>query len=191
MLLIPSLLISIAALWLIFFILKSIVPKQLFNVEAIFRRREVSRHGARLDNVERLIKGGFQRQVAAEFVEIFPFFMPADNQQLGAIEVLNGRGLALILSASEKFSVALDVLPVVEGLLQVRQEALQMLIETEQRYLEKKKSGGLPSWGAGEFKRKIAEFNERLKINERALRDQLGVIRDAFTNIKSSGDVVH
>jgi hypothetical protein len=191
MLLIPSLLVSAAALWLIFFILRSVVPRQVLNLGAIFRRREVTRHGSRLDNIERLIKGGFQRQVAAEFLEVFPFFMPADQQQLGAIEILNGRGLALILSASEKFAVPLEVLPVIEGLLQVRQETLEMLVETQLRFVEKKKAGGLPTWGADEFKRKLSEFNDRLRINERALRDQLRGVRDSFTNLKSAGDVVH
>lgn len=191
MVLIPSLIVTLVALWVIYFILKSIVPKRLLNIAAIIRRREVTRHGSRLDNIERLIKGGFQRQVAGELLEIFPFFTPADSQQLGAIEVLNGRGLALLLAAGEKFDVPLDVLPVIEGLLQVRQEALQMMIDTEARFVEKKKAGGLPGWGVDEFKRKLGEFKERLHINERALRDQLKIVRDAFQNLKSAGDVVH
>ena len=191
MVVIPSVLVSIVAIWIIVFILKSIVPRRILDIGSLFRRREVTKHGARLDGIERLIKGGFQRQFATELSGMFPLFIPTSEEQLGAIEVLNGRALALLLAASEKFEVSLEVLPVVEGLLQVRQEALQALLEAESRFREKKASGGLPGWGADEFKRKLNELRDRIKINERAIRDQMRGVREEFESLKSTTEVVH
>lgn len=191
MLLIPSLLVTAVGLWLVVFILKSVLPKRLFDFSAYGRRREVSQHGERLDKVERLIKGGFQREVANEFLEIVPFFKSKVIEQANAAEILNGRALALLLAASEKFNVSLDVLPVIEGLLQVRQEAVQNYIDVEGKFQEKKRTGALPGWGAEEFRKKLKEISARLDVNERAIRDQLKLVRDSFVSIKSSGDVVH
>jgi len=182
-LIIPAVIFGALALIIIVFVLKVWIVALVGNPWAWLERQRFVRKGRDLSQAD-----VFQKQEAYEqAVESLrsAFYLEPVRYQSSLVDVVanhNLNVLARLVAISERRSVHIENLALVEGLLGSRHELSRSYFETKetvtklrQRQKDKKKlnNASSPDWALVEFSKKISEIKSKIDANKQALDTQI------------------
>ena len=203
--LIPSILFGLLGLWILVYVLKTLVGSILNQIGVRLPKfalrpkgfTAVSRKARVLDKIDQHLAS---KELDAA-IKLLPttFVLEHVSKSRDAVQQVGRHNLAVfsrILTISEQGRGPIANIAVVEELFQTRTGLMDDYIRTQNvkqnlRKRQEEKERDIPNWTANEYKAKLSELREQIATNRQALITQLDKLFDELEQTRPPTDVLY